>query len=269
MNEEVSSAKFKTEVLKKFKKLDTSDFPEFYEYVKPLDRGLWILWVAKEKLDIKKMTSRQIALIIKEVKEININEKSITYSFNATSSEKVCNYEENGEVYFEIMKPGKDYLISQTKEKSINLLYFKPGEHYKSKRLLSKSILTNLKGELSIVDPYCDERTLDILSDIKNKVVRFLTKTDYLQGNKKSRFLRDYKDFKLEHPKIEFKDYPHKDIHDRYIISDNLLVILGHSIKDLGAKESFAIVLYKDKNINISDSLIESFNRRWKQSNIL
>lgn len=44
---------------------------------------------------------------------------------------------------------------------------------------------------------------------------------------------------------------------------------LGHSIKDLGVKESFAIVLNKDTNKNIVEALIENFDRRWKQSSLL
>ena len=122
--------------------------------------------------------------------------------------------------------------------------------------------------QIQIVDPYCGERTLDILGNVKNRVVKFITRVENLREKNKKRFLRELKDFKSEHPEIEFKNYPHKDIHDRYIISSELLVILGHSIKDLGAKESFAIILNKDMNKNIVEALIENFNRRWKQSKI-
>jgi len=258
------------DIIKSFSKIiDLSDFPDFFNLDTKLKKGLWVLWVAKEKLNIKMMSSKQITLVIKEIKEINVKEKSITYSFNAASSDFIYKYRKNDQVYYEIMKPGKDYLISQSGNKLIELYYFQPGKHFTSKRILYNKILINLKGEIKIVDPYCDEKTLDILSDVKNKVIKFLTKIDYLTANKKSRFLRNYQDFKIEHPKIEFRDYPNNDIHDRYILSKDLLIILGHSIKNLGEKESFAIVLYKNNNINISDSLSESFNRRWKHSAIL
>jgi len=257
-----------TEISKKFAEIDTSDFPDFYDYKKPLKRSLWILWVTKEKLETKKLTAEQIASIIRDVKEISINAKSITQSFNKAGN-KIYTYKENEEVYFEIMKPGKDHLISHIKEGSIEVFYFESDKRYTSKRILSKNILHNLKGELRIVDPYCGERTLDILSNVKNRVVKFITRVENLREKDKKRFLRELKDFKSEHLEIEFKNYPHKDIHDRYIISSELLVILGHSIKDLGAKESFAIVLNKDTNKNIVEALIENFNKRWKQSSIL
>ena len=257
-----------TEISKKFAEIDTSDFPDFYDYKKPLKRSLWILWVTKEKLETKKLTAEQIASIIRDVKEISINAKSITQSFNKAGN-KIYTYKENEEVYFEIMKPGKDHLISHIKEGSIEVFYFESDKRYTSKRILSKNILHNLKGELRIVDPYCGERTLDILGNVKNRVVKFITRVENLREKDKKRFLRELKDFKSEHSEIEFKNYPHKDIHDRYIISSELLVILGHSIKDLGAKESFAIVLNKDTNKNIVETLIENFNKRWKQSSIL
>lgn len=257
-----------TEISKKFAEIDTSDFPDFYDYKKPLKRSLWILWVTKEKLEIKKLTAEQIASIIRDVKEISINAKSITQSFNKAGN-KIYTYKENEEVYFEIMKPGKDHLISHMKKGSIEVFYFESDKRYTSKRILSKNILHNLKGELRIVDPYCGERTLDILDNVKNRVVKFITRVENLRDKDKTRFLRELKDFKSEHSEIEFKNYPHKDIHDRYIISSELLVILGHSIKDLGAKESFAIILNKDTNKNIVETLIENFNKRWEQSSIL
>ena len=136
-------------------------------------------------------------------------------------------------------------------------------------RLLTTNILAGLTGDLRIVDPYCSERTLDCLRDVKGKLIKFLTKVGDLQQKARERFLRELQDFKSEHPDIEFRDYPNTDLHDRYIISPSSLVILGHSMKDLGGKESFAIVLNEEISRNLIEALNESFDRRWKQSNLL
>jgi len=257
-----------TIISKRFAEVDTADFPDFYSYEKPLEKGLWILWVAKEKLGTKRLTAEEIASVIRDVREVSIETKSITNSFNKAGN-KIHAYHEGGQVYFEIMKPGKDYLISQTKEGSTHVIYFEPDKRYTCKRLLAKNIFDSLKGELRIVDPYCSERTLDILKDIKNEYVKFLTRVDNLREKEKGRFLREIQDFKLEKPNIEFRNYPNTDIHDRYIISSDSLIVLGHSIKDLGGKESFAITLNKDMNRNIFEAVTENFNRRWKQSSTL
>jgi hypothetical protein len=252
------------EIIESFSKIDISDFPDFFSYDNPLEMGLWVLWVAKEKLNIKKLSAEQIASIIRDVKEISIDARSITNSFNP-AKKKIHSYKVDGETYFEIMKPGKDYLLSLTKEGYIEVFYFEPGKPYSNKRIVSKEILNTLKGELKIVDPYCDIKTLDILKEVKNATIKFLSRTDNLK-DKKARFLRQLQDFKAEHLHVEVRDYPYDDIHDRYILSSEGLILLGHSIKDLGNKESFAISLNKKAYRNLIEAIIENFGRRWEQS---
>ncbi|MFC1949100.1 hypothetical protein ACFLW0_02890 [Chloroflexota bacterium] len=168
------------------------------------------------------------------------------------------------------MKPGKDYLLSQIKEGSVQVFYFEPERRYTSKRILSKNILGNFIGkDIKIVDSYCGQRCLDVLGDIKDCNIKFLTKVEKLGEREAKRFLRELQDFKAENPKVEFRNYPNTDIHDRYIITADFLVILGHSIKDLGAKESFAVALHKDNNADIFKSLSENFDKRWEESSIL
>jgi hypothetical protein len=255
-------------LIEKFSELDTSDFPDFYSFKKPLDRGLWVLWVLNDKLEIKKIDAEQIASIIRDVKETSIDAKSISKAFNR-AGDKIYVYHENNSILFGIMKSGKDYLLSIGGEGSVQLFYFEPDHCFSSKRILSKNILDVLKGELKIVDPYCNVRTLDILKDLNDRAVKFMTRTSNLNEKDQSRFLREVKDFKAENSNIELRNYPHKDLHDRYIISSESLAILGYSIKDLGKKESFVILLNKNYSKNIVEALNENFDRRWKQSEII
>lgn len=254
---------------KAFSDVDASEFPDFYYYDNPLDMGLWLLWIAKEKLNIRKLTSDQIASIILNVKEVAIDAISITKAFNR-AGDKVYTHQDNKLVYYEIMRSGKNYLISKIKRDHINIIYFEPNKEYTSKKIFSKNILTNLRGDLRIVDPYCGERTLDVIKDVKkNSNVKFLTRIDNLSKNNKTRFLRELKDFKSENSNVEFRTYSKTDIHDRYIISSDQLILLGHSIKDLGGKESFCIMLKKNANRDIVGAIIQNFDRRWIKSNPL
>src|SRR3989338_9188641 len=240
--------KMKAEIIEKFTKVDTSAYPDFYNFRKPFEMGLWILWVAKDSLQIKRLTAEQIAEIIRDIYEISIDAKSIIYSLNR-AGDKIHTYQEGDGIHFEIMRPGKDHLTQQVKEGSIELFYFEHDRRYTSKRILSKNILNSLKGELRIVDPYCSERTLDILTDGKDRDIKLLTKVENLKEKEKNKFL--------------------PDLHDRYIISSDFLAILGHSIKGLGSKESFSIILNKNMYRNMVEALTENFNRRWKQSAVL
>ena len=263
----MNNEEFIKELIRKFMDLNLKDYPDFYKYKKILGKALWVLWIVKEALDIRMLTSERIAEIILQVMEESIEPRQITNSLNPAKG-KVHIHKKDSGSYYEIMKKGKDYLKSQIKEGMINLLYFEPNKEFTGKRELSEKILQNLEGELRIVDPYCGIRTLDILSNISNDVVKFLTKRENLNKDKK-RFLRELRDFNSEHPNFEFRDYTNRDIHDRYIISRDNLVLLGHSIKDLGGKESFAVILSKEENVDVYDAMITNFNRRWKSSSKL
>jgi len=253
------------DITKSFQETDVSDFPDFYYFKTPLNRALWILWVSKVKLGTKRLSAEQISVVLRDAKEVSIEAISIARALNR-AGDKIHTYHERGATYYEIMKTGKDYLLSLVKEGSVELFYFEPDKRFTSKRILSKDILDTLDGKLKIVDPYCSERTLDILKDLREREVKVLTRLENLREKERSRFLREIEDFKSENKNIEFRSYPHKDIHDRYIISSESLAILGHSIKDLGSKESFAVILNKNTNKNIVEALNENFDRRWKQS---
>jgi len=253
-------------IIKQLKELDLSEFPDFYSLNRVLDKGLWILWVCKEKLDLKKLSASQISYIIKEVKELSTEKIRISNAFNRAGN-KIHKVRENNTILYEIMKPGKDYLMSISNQKSINLLYFEPEKKFTSKRLLVKNILNNLTGILKFTDPYIDIRTLDLLKDLKNSEIRVLSKLTNLREPQKSRFLRELKDFLKENGNFQFKDYNKKDLHDRYIVSEDSIILIGHSIKDLGAKESFAVALDKETNSDIYKILNSNFDERWSLSN--
>lgn len=253
------------EILQEFRTVDTSKFPEFGEYDKPLERGMWILWVVKDKLRINRLSADKIAYLIVHAMEVSVSARAVTNAFNKTKDKKMIHtYKESGGIFYEIMKPGKQHLTSQTSLGGVKLHYFEPGKKHTSKRILRESILDELKGELKIVEPYCDSGTLDILSKSKSRKIECLTRIENLRQKAKESFLRDLRDFKSECSDIEFRNYSKSDIHDRYIISRDKLIILGYSLKDLGSKESFAIILDKKTAHDIFDTLVGTFNRRWK-----
>ena len=257
------------ELIQKFREVDITGIPEFENYDKPLEMGMWVLWVAKEKLDITKLSVQQIAEILVEVMEVSITPRVIVNSFNRAKDKKVHIYSEKDKTYYGIMKTGKELLIANAGGGSVQVFYFEAERRYYGKNILANDILNELVGEIKIVDPYCGDRTLDILSKAKVKNVKFLTRLENLSEKNKNNFLRELQDFKTEHDDIEFKNHSNTDIHDRYIISTDVVVILGHSMKDLGTKESFAVVFEKKTSRNIFSALVENFDRRWKKGCII
>lgn len=251
------------DLLQRFRKTNAEGLPAFDNYDKPLEMGLWVLWMAKEKLNIRKLTANHIVDVIVGVMETSIPSRDITNAFNRAGA-TIHTSREAEETYYEIMKLGKDRLIEKAGEGSVKIYYFEPGRRYESKSVLATNILTGLKGELKIVDPYCDVRTLDVLSRAGVQRVKFLTRLQNVSPARQAQFQRELHDFESECGDRQFRDYSKSEVHDRYVISCDRLIILGHSLKDLGAKESFAIILDKKTTSDLFDALVETFNRRWK-----
>ena len=129
-----------------------------------------------------------------------------------------------------------------------------------------------LKGDLCIVDPFYGNGTFYVLEKFgKKRKIRFLTCN---LGNQEQSNLSNFKinlgRFKKEFKNIEMKKYDKfYELHDRYIIADNALVIIGHGIKDLADKESFVIFLPEEIVANFLPVVKKTFEERWKKSNNL
>jgi hypothetical protein len=260
--------KDREQFIKQFREADKSDIPDFAECVRPLDMALWVLLVAKDKVGEKRLTGEEISFVIIETQEVSVNKRSVINSLNR-ASDKVHRHSEKDEVYFEIMKPGREYLSSLQKESLIHAFYFEPDSKYTAKKLLRTQIFHNLTGNLKIIDPYFGERALDVLESIKGRHIKAMTRLENLKDRDKSKLMRELADFKTENPDVEFRNYPGSDIHDRYIISEGEVTLIGHSMKDLGAKETFAVILDRESCREIYEALSDNFDNRWNISAVI
>lgn len=133
-------------------------------------------------------------------------------------------------------------------------------------------IIELLKGDLCIVDPFYGNGTFYVLAKFgKIKKIRFLTTTLGSEEKKnQTNFDIGLRKFKKEFKNIEMKKYnKFYELHDRYIIADNYLIIIGYGIKDLANKESFAISLPKNFVKGFLPYLKKIFEARWKKSSNL
>lgn len=129
--------------------------------------------------------------------------------------------------------------------------------------------LKNLKGEIIIVDGYYGLGSFHVLDNFENIKVRFLTFQAGRDENEE-KITKELQRFKREFPKIELKKYPNFwEIHDRYILSENMLVWIGQGLKDFGDKECFLIGVPIETVLDIAEGLRAEFEERWNKSNNL
>ncbi len=113
------------EIRIKLANLDLSKYPDFYDLKKPSDKALWILYVLKVEGISRRLSADFIANLIRDVMEISITSQSIYNSFNPLMKIGLIHkYEIDGEKYYEIMKPGKEHIMSLIKDDLLNILFF-------------------------------------------------------------------------------------------------------------------------------------------------
>lgn len=123
-----------------------------------------------------------------------------------------------------------------------------------------EDVVKDLSDDVMISDPYLTQDCLDLLEKIKARNTKFLF---FQKQNTLSK--RDIEDFKKENPHIELRKFQNPCLHDRYILAKNKMIIVGHGLS-LRNKETFIVILQDSFAKDLRLSLLETFNRRWKQA---
>lgn len=160
----------------------------------------------------------------------------------------------------------QNLLDSQTLE---DVLFFTGKNSWTDPNKNFPKIIELLNGDISVVDPFYGNGTFYVLEKFgKNRKIKFLScKLGDEEQQNRTKFDINLRRFRKEFKNIEIKIYNNPyELHDRYIIAENGLVIVGHGIKDLADKESFVIFLPKKLVTKFLPVLKKSFQERWKKS---
>jgi hypothetical protein len=243
------------------------NFPDQRKLVTPLDEVLWILWVLRDYFEHRSpIYAAEIAHLL-EIRAIASGEVNVERAL-ARAGKRVIRRKldktENRSAYM-ISEKGIDYLREKYALGGIKALVVEGTKPWTDRHSTLPDIASELKGRISVVDKFYGSGSLAILHYLKHgSPLQFLTgKTN----ENAAAFSRELKDFKKEVPALEVRRFSaHNELHDRYIIADNALVIVGHGIKDIGNKESFLLLLKGDATADLRKTLREKFDDRWKKS---
>lgn len=254
-------------LLEKLKAIDSSVSLDAHKYEKPLEKALWVLLILKNVIKYDDyLSAKDISCALLQIgiscKYVKLS-RALSRARDMVDRKKV-----QGEVTFKIMKKGEEHLKKIEGKEKLSVVYIDGTKPWTDRRMLSTEFTKNLEGEILIVDKFFGTETLDILADFgTNKKVRFLTAKITSAGSK---FNRDIKRFKMQYKNIEINIYPKEyELHDRYLLTDKEVCLLGHGFKDLGTKESFVIILCDNVGKEIRTTLKSKFEERWKQSRLI
>lgn len=117
-------------------------------------------------------------------------------------------------------------------------------------------LLTRLKGVIRVCDPYLDDSTIEHLQACpKGTEIRLLTMNVRDTGPVR----RVVAAARTAGYQLEIRVVTARSLHDRYVIDDSDMVILGTSLNGFGKKQSFVIQAGPD----IRQTVLSEFDQQW------
>ncbi len=246
-------------LLAKFAGLDNGTREALADLTSPLDLALATLLVAKDRCGTETMTAEHMVAAL-EAAGVAVKRSALVKAL-ARAGNRVSRKEGDEGTIYRLMLAGQRQAQPLLSGGNLQVLRF-DGTAPRSARQRITELLGALSGTVRICDPYYGLRTLDVLEALTpSSSVRFLTARTSEAGAKLSHAL---KDFKKERPRVEFRlSVAAHDLHDRYVVTADSLLLVGHGLKDVGSKESFVVAL----NAALAGDLIRmvkaSFDTRW------
>jgi len=85
-------------------------------------------------------------------------------------------------------------------------------------------------------------------------------------AGERSFLTRAVTEFQRQYPFVSIRLDQTGTLHDRYILSDNQLILLGHGLKDIGNKDSFFIRLPDTMAADLIGTVRDTFDEKWSRS---
>lgn len=251
-----------TSLLASFEGLDDGAKDTLADLSSPRILSLAALHIAKTKCRVDELSAEHITACL-EAAGVAVKQLSVSRAMASAVGFVSSRRDDDGEVFYKIMTKGRrevEAVFGGTHMAVVRV----EGNQPRTARIKLAEMLSALKGPVRICDPYYGVRTLDTLDLIpRSCAIHFLT----MRTNEPERQWKGaFQDFKRERPRAEFRVASKTaTLHDRYLVTEDAILILGHGFKDIGGKESFIISLTKDISPDLIRETIQSFNARWKE----
>lgn len=221
-----------------------------------LDRALWVLENSKLEGD-EYLSAAEVARRLTNVHKIATDANGVRMGFKRAPRGLVHAKKQEGGITYAIMEEGERYLSSLGEPR---VVLIEPDKAYSSRRKV-EDFFEGCSGLIRICDPHVNTRTLDPLTAVpKGSEIRLLTNNVYDDA----RVLKEIEAYEKEYSLLEVR-VSRDNLHDRYLILEDKIWSLGHSLNGLGKREAFIISLGQD----MRSQMVVLFDRRWATSPIL
>jgi hypothetical protein len=200
------------------------------------------------------ISSLQISHILRESYGISLHWRTIDKLLETNSRQLVDRRKRKKRWEYYLLSDGREEIMSQ--DSQITLI--DPANALKATISLH-SLLSELNGHVRICDPYLDPSTIEHIEVVPNGVnLKLLTKTIRDSGKLRRLITAARSDFQS----FDLREAKSAPLHDRYIIDDSSMMILGTSLNGFAKKQCFIVKAGTD----IRNATIKAFDDIWSSS---
>jgi hypothetical protein len=233
-----------------FRTADAGGLPELGDLD---ERGqmFWILRVGRDQLGIETMNPTDMSTVLRDAYGIDLSRQRIETTLS-TEKGTVAKRNIGGRRAYQLMAAGSEELDAARDA----VIFVEPAEGFSGLRE-THSLLATLRGDLRVCDPYVDLRTLDALAECSAAdSIRLLT-----QNVKSPKGVQQgAKAYQGEHGiTLDIRKSQDRTLHDRYLIHESGMLLVGTSLNGLGLKQSFVVALTDD----IRTDVLAAFEATW------
>ena len=217
-----------------------------------LERSLLVLLTADEHLDIEWLTPHEISVALRDGFRLHVSRQRVQSLLDA-SRESALRRKISGKRQYQVLDAGKRRVQSTA---STDVVFIQPENALTSVRQV-QDLMSTCAGVVHICDPYLAPRSLDFMARLTSATeVRVLTQ----QVDKENSLKRDLRPLSLQLGiPVEIRRVSTRVLHDRYLIDDSEMFILGTSLNGLGLKQSMVVRVGPD----LRATALSEFERLW------
>lgn len=233
-----------------FGTVDVAGYPDVHALDDDLDVALWVLLVGSEKLDLPSMSAAEVAdAATLEMKRALSRQRAAIVLAGAKGL--VARVARSKPARFTILHAGAE----RVRGRQGGVLMIDPTTAFSGLQQLD-AILGGVEGELSICDPYVDDKTLVALTAVPKAVpIKLLT----LNISDPPQLRRKLQAYEREYGNLEMRTSLTPDLHDRYMIDAKRMWLLGQSLNGIGKKQTFIVAIGED----VRAATDRAFRQRW------
>lgn len=233
-------------------------YPPPTTFAEDLERCLLIMLTAHEHLGIESLTPHEISKALLDGFRIDIPRQRVQ-SLLEGNKELALRRTVSGKRKYQILHAGERRVKSV---KSMDFLFIQPESALTSVRQV-QDLMSARTGVVRLCDPYLAPRSLDYLSQLTSSSgVHVLTQQIDMENSLK----RDLKPLVLQLGiSVEIRRVAKRVLHDRYLIDDADMFILGTSLNGIGLKQSMVVRTGPD----LRSTVLSEFQELWQSATLV